>query len=361
MRFDPFVAAILGAGAVLAATGTARAQLFRRVQSIQLVGHTSVPTGTQFQGTEFGGLSGIAYDASANRYYALSDDRSQFDPARFYTLGLTVDQVLGTIEVQVQAVTTLTDNGVAYPSAGIDPEGIALLHNGSLYISSEGDANALLDPFVKRFRSDGTLRAELPVPQAYLPTATQTSGIRNNLAFESLTLSPSQLWLFTATENALFQDGPAASTAAGSPCRILQYSTLLGIPVAERRYLTDPVIAPPIPANAFATNGLVELLATDNTGGMLALERAFSTGVGNHVRLYEIRLRPWWWPGASTTPVSKRAILDFTTLAITLDNLEAMTLGPTLPDGRTLLVVVSDNNFSAIQVTQFLAFAVAFD
>ncbi len=36
---------------------------------------------------------------------------------------------------------------------------------------------------------------------------TQTAGIRNNLAFESLTISPDQKTLFTATENALFQDG----------------------------------------------------------------------------------------------------------------------------------------------------------
>ena len=44
-------------------------------------------------------------------------------------------------------------------------------------------------------------------------------------------------------------------------------------------------------------------------------------------------------------------------LGITLDNVEGMTFGPDLPDGRRTLVLVSDDNFSESQVTQFLAFA----
>jgi hypothetical protein len=34
-----------------------------------------------------------------------------------------------------------------------------------------------------------------------------------------------------------------------------------------------------------------------------------------------------------------------------------MTFGPNLPDGRRTLVIVSDNNFSAVQFTQFIALA----
>ena len=43
-------------------------------------------------------------------------------------------------------------------------------------------------------------------------------------------------------------------------------------------------------ADAFATNGLVELIALDNGGTLLALERSFSTGVGNTIKLYEARI-----------------------------------------------------------------------
>ncbi|MDB9503802.1 esterase-like activity of phytase family protein, partial [Spirulina major CS-329] len=56
------------------------------------------------------------------------------------------------------------------------------------------------------------------------------------------------------------------------------------------------------------------------------------------------------------TPLKKRLLLDLSTLPIPLDNLEGMTLGPRLADGSSLLVLVSDNNFSAEQVTQFLFF-----
>jgi hypothetical protein len=56
-------------------------------------------------------------------------------------------------------------------------------------------------------------------------------------------------------------------------------------------------------------------------------------------------------------PAKKTLLFDLDTLGIPLDNVEGMTLGPTLPDGRRALVLVSDNNFAASQFTQFLLFA----
>jgi hypothetical protein len=40
-----------------------------------------------------------------------------------------------------------------------------------------------------------------------------------------------------------------------------------------------------------------------------------------------------------------------------LDNVEGITLGPKLSDGRQSVVLVTDDNFSPEQATQFLAFA----
>ncbi|CAN5865599.1 hypothetical protein BH18ACI5_BH18ACI5_00990 [soil metagenome] len=40
-----------------------------------------------------------------------------------------------------------------------------------------------------------------------------------------------------------------------------------------------------------------------------------------------------------------------------LDNFEGMAWGPSLPDGRRQLLIVSDDNFSARQLTAFLSFA----
>ena len=58
----------------------------------------------------------------------------------------------------------------------------------SLFICSEGNANRGLPPFVNEFTLAGFQFGSLPVPPKFLPTA--TTGIRNNLAFESLTVTP---------------------------------------------------------------------------------------------------------------------------------------------------------------------------
>ena len=62
---------------------------------------------------------------------------------------------------------------------------------------------------------------------------------------------------------------------------------------------------------------------------------------------------------ASFTPVTKRLILNVEEdLGIEPDNIEGMTFGPALPDGRLPLILVSDNNFAATQTTQFIVLAV---
>ncbi|MGF1513706.1 MAG: esterase-like activity of phytase family protein, partial [Elainellaceae cyanobacterium] len=340
-----------------------------------------------------GGLSGLAYDPNRDVYYALSDDRSQINPARFYTTIIDLsDGSLDAGDVAFTDVTTLLDEtGNPFPEASVDPEGIAFSSLGTLYIASEGDANALIDPFVDQFSLTGEQISSLPVPAAYLPTnnqttGDQTSGIRNNLAFESLTITPDQRSLYTATENALFQDGPAAGLEDESLSRILKYDLATGEVAAEFVYPVDAVPEEPIPADGFATNGLVELLAVDNNGTLLALERAFSVGQGNTVKLFEVNtqgaldvsgldnlfredeledegeiLPPG--PFEIDPAVTKREILDIEAdLGIAPDNLEALALGPVLEDGRQSLVVVSDNNFNAEdQFTQVLAFALDFD
>ena len=56
------------------------------VTKIDFIGRAIFPTGSPFQGTEIGWLSGVSYDAEKQVYYAISDDRSSKAPARFYSL-----------------------------------------------------------------------------------------------------------------------------------------------------------------------------------------------------------------------------------------------------------------------------------
>ncbi|HPK66301.1 MAG TPA: esterase-like activity of phytase family protein, partial [Thermoanaerobaculia bacterium] len=57
-------------------------------------------------------------------------------------------------------------------------------------------------------------------------------------------------------------------------------------------------------------------------------------------------------------PVAKELLLDLGSLGIEMDNYEGMALGRELADGRRLLLIVSDDNFSPEQANRLLLFAV---
>ncbi|MEH1985032.1 MULTISPECIES: phytase [unclassified Nostoc] len=332
--------------------------------------------------TPVGGLSGVTYDAVNNRYYAISDDRSQVAPARFYTFTATDSGVNFT------NVTTLKDtNDKFFATNSLDPEGIALTNNDTVFISSEGEVNPaagrVSNPFIKEFSlATGQEIRSLFVPRKFLPVVedtnsngilyaddTQTSGVYNNLAFESLTITPDQKTLFTATENALSQDGLKASLTSSSRSRILQYNLLSGQPEKEYLYITDAIAQAPNPSTGSADNGLTDLLAIDNRGTLLALERSFAQGVGNTIKIYEVSLQGAtdisFYDSlnnlsaeqlAAIKPAQKRLLLNLNDLNLPngTDNIEGITFGPKLADGSQSIVLVSDNNFNQSQFTQIL-------
>ena len=345
------------------------------VTNLNFIGEVTFDTGFTFEQTEFGGISALAYDKNNDIYYGLSDDRSQRNDARFYNLDIDLsDGRLDANDVNIFGFTTLlNESGEPFAENGVDPEGIALTSGNTLFISSEGNANSLIDPFINNFSLSGQQLNSLPVPNKFLPTADQSSGIRNNQAFESLTITPDERYLYTAVENALWQDGTNSTLEDESAVRILQYDLKTGTPDEEFLYFNDPIPNDSNPSGGFADNGLVELLALDNTGTFLSLERSFASGVGNNIRLYEVRLQGATdisqFDSLAIDPnntndglfdvdavAEKRLLLNFDDLGIRLDNSEAMAFGPTLPNGLQSLIVASDNNFNGPQITQFLAF-----
>ena len=365
------VLALLALAATLSGA-TPQAHAKSKVPALQFLGQAILPTGTSFANTQVGGLSGIAYDAGRNVFYTLSDDQGQINPARFYTLRIDVSAgPFDATDVHFLAVTTLRGaDGQPFPTGSLDPEGIAYTKAGTLVITSEGFANQLVAPWIRTFRLDGSQIGSLPVPAPFLPAAGGTRGVRQNLAFESATTAPNGRFLFSGTENALVQDGPAASVTARSPSRLLRYNLQTGRLDRQYVYWTEPIAEPPVPSTAFAVNGLVDLLPLNNEF-LLAMERSFSVGApdtGNVIKLFSVKVA-----GATNVngveslagqlgtvrPVQKTLLLDLDTLGIPLDNVEGMAFGPTLPDGRRSLILVSDNNFAATQFTQFLLFAVA--
>ena len=129
------------------------------VAGYELIGTLNIPTGTQFEGTEVGGLSSITYDSNRGVYYAISDDQGTIDPVRNYTLDIDVsDGQLDPGDITFLDVTKILDaSGMPYAPGSLDPEGLVLAHEGSLYYTSEGFAARTppVDPFIKRMNRNG--------------------------------------------------------------------------------------------------------------------------------------------------------------------------------------------------------------
>jgi len=353
------------------------AQGAQTVVGVEFLGEVIVPSGTDFDGTEIGGLSSITFDAAEEVYYAMSDDQGNGaagDPVRYYTVAIDLgDGTLDDGDIEFVAVTQLFEmRGTPFPPGGLDPEGLVLDHLGFLLMSSEGNvlSNPIIDPFIKRYKLNGQATSDLPIPDKYFSNGVD-HGVRFNLAFESLNLTPDGRRLVTAGEGALFQDGPASTFENGSLARILIYDLHQRAPGREYVYEVAPWAEP---SAIFGVNGIVELLPIDDAGTMLVMERSFSVGgvlgggTGNVVVINEISTRgatdvlaidALFDDGAPIpfTPVSQREIFAFDDLGIPIDNIEGMTFGPLLPDGRQTLVIVSDNNFSDSQFTQFVVLA----
>ncbi len=356
----------------------ASSRIFNKL-SIDYIGEYQVPSGFKVKDTQVGGLSGLTYDRQQDLYYAISDDRSDKAPARFYTLKLDLDtknpQQVKFKQVNITDVTLLKNaEGKTYPKADIDAEAIAVTPQSSVFITSEGDRLKKVLPFVSEFDlKTGQVKQTLPIPERYLPDTEGKRGFQNNLAFESMTLSPigtlpasgEPLRLFAATESALMQDKEVAKVAKdgkipGAKNRWLHYllSNRAEI-VSEHLYQLDP---PPLGA---IEHGLSEIQAIDTSGHFLTIERSFGL-TGFRVKLFQAAMggatdtsKVESFKGNTTIqPIKKQLAFDLKQLDIDIDNLEGMALGARLPDGSQTLLLVSDNNFSKRQATQFLLFKI---
>jgi hypothetical protein len=341
-----------------------------RTPRLRLLAETMLPHRLQFRGTTVGGLSALDHDPSSGTWVALSDDRSVHAPARFYQL--RVDLGPGWLTVQPQEVVTLLQaNGRPFPppkepGEAVDPEGMRLLPGaqGVLW-TSEGDRAERTGPTLRQARMDGAHVRDFAVPASLQFGGAEGTGPRNNLTFEGLALTPDGRGAWAAMEGALLQDGPESSVAdPGAPCRFTLFELASGRALRQLAYLRDRIPHAPLVPGGLAENGVSEVLMAD-AQRMLVLERAYMAGRGTSLRIYEIDTQagsdtlamPRLLPG-EYRPVAKTLVADLGTLGLTrLDNTEGMCWGPRLAGGGRSLVVVSDDNFNPLQVTQFAAFA----
>tara|TARA_R110000868_G_scaffold58122_1_gene179305 strand:+ start:91507 stop:92580 length:1074 start_codon:yes stop_codon:yes gene_type:complete len=331
--------------------------------NLTILGTYVIPSGLQIDGVEFGGISGLDYQPETGKFIAISDDRSQKAPARFYDIDINLSKD-GITGINIAAMHSLQNaQGQAWAEKTTDPEGIAFDHTyQSIFWSSE------VGPALYKADLNGKLLQEFVLPDAYIPNSDGTRGIYNNQAFEGLTVSNDGKYIYVATENALIQDGPKASLDAVSPSRILQLDTVTGETIAEYIYETDKI---PVKAvnNGWNDNGLSEIRALAS-GDFLVTERSYAEGIGFNIRLYRVSLKQATniagaksIKGMDVQPVSKEEILtikdgDFGFSHT--DNIEAISFGPEI-DGYQTLILATDNNFNIKEETQFYAFSLPID
>ncbi|ANL72265.1 phytase-like protein [Rhizobium phaseoli] len=331
--------------------------------SLSYLGEFVIATGQMENGVEFGGVSGLDFDATTGHYIAISDDRSDRAPARFYELDVDVD-ASGLKGVSIVKHVTLKDkNGEPFAAKTVDPESIRFGKDG-IYWGSEGDAKVLLPPFIRVTAPDGSFLREFKLPEGFAPTLDRSTSIRDNLAFEDLAVAPSGD-VFVGVEAALYQDGPKPSLTTGSLSRIIRYDGATGEPKAQYVYPVSPIPQATAKADGGNDNGMSEMLALDDHR-LLALERSYAEGVGNNIKIMMMDLADATDISAIASlakndqrvvPVRKSQILDLRTIGLVPDNIEAMSLGKA-KDGTDVLILGSDNNFSAAQKTQFYAFKI---
>ena len=353
------------------------------VSSLRLIGQQVLPRRVDFQGTVVGGLSGIDYDAKTDSYVLISDDRTTTDSAnapRLYTAKLSFDATQFSGVQLLSSIKLKQPDGSDYPKVPdakvADPEAVRIDPVSGNYVwVSEGDRTLtstpvrVINPFIREVNTQGVHQREYTLPAMFAMSSNET-GPRGNAVFEGLTFSPDGRSAVVLMEGPLYQDGALPGLSSGAQSRITVFDRASGQATAQYAYPIEKVQATPVPDTAFSVSGATEILALSATR-FLVLERSFSVGVvGNQVRLYEIDISKAsnvlnTATLAGVTAVTKRLVLDFETLKTQLGgiaNLEGMTFGPRLANGRLSLVVVADDNFPTADSTtdrnQFLVFEI---
>ncbi|MEV5824387.1 esterase-like activity of phytase family protein [Spirillospora sp. NPDC052242] len=319
--------------------------------SAALLGFSDALDKTTLDGTAVSGLSALAV-TRPGRAVALVDNIGT-TPARVYGLSLRTHR--GGLHAAARDVTTLKrPDGTPYTGADLDGEGLVVEPAGrTLLVSSE------TEPSVRRFDArTGRQRAELPVPERF--RVAPAGGAAANQTFEALAATRDGRTLYAGMEGSLATDAPGVN-------RVLRYDRRPGRdfrPAAQYAYRTDPGL------------GLVELVALRD-GGLLALERGWTSGVGNTVRIYETSTRRATdvsdaasVPAGSPAVLRKNLLVDLVDCPPSgatakqpqpnplLDNIEGMALGGPASHGRRVLYLVSDDNGGAAQITRVYALAV---
>jgi hypothetical protein len=262
----------------------------------------------------FGGLSGLRIDARGERFISFSDH------GHWFTGRILYEGRAMTGLVDVESAPMLGPDGKPITTRGwFDSESIAI--DGSfVYIGLERVNKVLRFDFSKGFtRARGEV---VPLPKA-------ASKLPNNKGLEALVFVPKGEvlagTLIAMSERGLDENGNLIAFLVGGPAPG-QFS----VRRTEDFDISDAVLLP--------------------AGDLLILERKFSWLSGIGIRIRRIALKSI----APGTVIDGPSIFQ-ADLANEVDNMEGIDAHLT-PEGKTVLTMVSDDNFSLIQRTMLLQF-----
>lgn len=349
------------------------------ISAIKFLNEYVIPLNTSFQNTLVGGLSGIDYDAKSDQYYLISDDPSQFSPARIYTAKIKIlnNKI---VTVQVVGVTFLKqENGKEYPKYGTDktlkPDGESARYNpktNQIIWSSEGERlfkngdSIIVQPTLTFISPAGDFIDTIPLPKGFHFTKGE-SGPRKNALFEGLSFADSYKTLYVSLEEPLYQDGRKASYQFdGALTRILKFDVASKKNTAQYAYNLGELPVLPTVDSDWNLNGISEILAVNNHT-LLVVERGWAKGNDDHtfVKLYlvdlndaENEINNASFSKNPPKPLKKKLLFDFDSLNMHIDNFEGVTFGPNLPNGHKTLIFCVDNNFAKNQTQQLFLFEI---
>lgn len=352
-------------------------QKVAKVPTLKYINTIEVPFNQEFKKTVVGGLSSIDYDAKNNLYYLICDDRSIYNSARFYTAKIKLDAD-SLQKIDFQNVFLLKNeagqtyaNWEKYPDSSIDPE--EMRYNPktkSVIWSSEGarviakDFAVIQNPSLQIATVDGTYQNTFELP-SNLNMQNQEKGPRSNGVLEGISFNTDYSAVYTNIEEPLYEDDTQASTTKGGLIRIYKFDTKSKQNTSQYAYRLDPIAHEPNPKTSFAVNGISAIQYYDKNS-LLVVERSYSTGtLACTIKIYLCDLSKATDIKNSTslqhetfTAAPKKLILNMDDLRIFTDNIEGITFGPKLANGKQSILFVSDNNFSDKQKTQILLFEV---
>lgn len=174
--------------------------------------------------------------------------------------------------------------------------------------------------------SEGKLLQELALPADWQLQANRR--LRSNGGPESLTTAGTGGVLLMAAENPLHQDPP-------DRVRLLRWE-----PATCGSLVSRPMQPLAIPPRNW---GLTALLAMPS--GLLGIWRRFEPPSSWQARLV---LYPWPSEQANDPPLIPRQQWNLLQLGLAADNWEMLLQGPGLPDGRSSLLLASDDNVNPL-------------